>query len=109
MTRARASSLKLQTLQPAIKSLAPRTGQPPLAQITPRMRGRKLQERRKRWFCMHPLCVKCEELGRVREATELDHVIPLHKGGPDDESNLQSLCGPCHKAKTLDDLKTPGG
>lgn len=35
---------------------------------------------------------------------EVDHVIPLHKGGPDDDTNLQGLCGGCHKAKTATDM-----
>lgn len=33
-------------------------------------------------------------------ATEVDHIIPLHKGGKT-EGNLQSLCGQCHLDKTL--------
>ena len=30
----------------------------------------------------------------------VDHIIPKAEGGTDDESNLQSLCKPCHAAKT---------
>lgn len=38
-------------------------------------------------------------------ATQVDHVIPLCKDGIDDyETNGQSLCDPCHKAKTLIDM-----
>jgi 5-methylcytosine-specific restriction endonuclease McrA len=29
-----------------------------------------------------------------------DHVIPHHLGGPDELSNLQAACGPCHRTKT---------
>lgn len=32
--------------------------------------------------------------------TELDHIVNVARGGTDDESNLQSLCVPCHKKKT---------
>jgi len=32
---------------------------------------------------------------------ELDHIVNVAQGGTDDESNLQSLCSPCHKKKTL--------
>lgn len=46
----------------------------------------------------------CNSAGRVREATELDHVIPLHKDGADDETNLQGLCAECHEAKTVIDM-----
>jgi 5-methylcytosine-specific restriction enzyme A len=31
---------------------------------------------------------------------EADHVVEVVRGGTDDLSNLQSLCCPCHKAKT---------
>ena len=31
---------------------------------------------------------------------ELDHVVPLIDGGSWDRSNLQTLCVPCHRAKT---------
>ena len=69
-----------------------------------RLRGRRLQQRRAMWFAMNPLCVKCDASGRVSAATELDHILPLCKGGADDETNLQGLCDDCHKAKTSDDL-----
>ena len=31
--------------------------------------------------------------------TEVDHVIPVAKGGTDDPSNLVPACGPCNRAK----------
>ena len=37
-------------------------------------------------------------------ATDLDHVVPLFKGGADDQTNLQGLCPTCHEKKTADDL-----
>lgn len=37
-------------------------------------------------------------------AVELDHIVPLFKGGADDDSNLQGLCSPCHAAKTAEDM-----
>lgn len=33
-------------------------------------------------------------------ADEVDHTIPLSKGGTDDDSNLEAICTPCHKVKT---------
>ena len=36
---------------------------------------------------------------------EIDHVIPLELGGPDEDHNLEPLCGPHHKAKTALDAK----
>ena len=67
---------------------------------TPRTRGRKWMLRRARWLRSHPLCVKCQDAGRVAAAAEVDHIVPLWQGGPDDESNYQGLCIPCHAAKT---------
>jgi 5-methylcytosine-specific restriction protein A len=48
-----------------------------------------------------PLCRACRKVGRMTAATHVDHIIPRTAGGADyDESNLQSLCMPCHSAKT---------
>jgi 5-methylcytosine-specific restriction enzyme A len=33
-------------------------------------------------------------------ATDVDHVVPAHQGGTDDDDNLASLCDDCHKRKT---------
>lgn len=36
---------------------------------------------------------------------QTDHIIPIHKGGKGiANENLQTLCVPCHKAKTRDDI-----
>lgn len=69
-----------------------------------RIRGRRGVERRASWLRKHPLCCKCEADGRVKAATDLDHVVPLSKGGADDETNFQSLCSEHHKAKTAVDM-----
>ncbi len=58
------------------------------------------QKRRVRWLRANPLCAACLMRGISTPATEVDHVIPLFKRGADNESNFQSLCGPCHKAKS---------
>ena len=34
-------------------------------------------------------------------AAEVDHITPLTLGGTDDDANLQALCTPCHRTKTL--------
>lgn len=69
-----------------------------------RITGTTLQNRRRRWFMEKPLCVHCQSKGGVSLATELDHILPLFKGGVDDETNLQGLCKPCHDAKTAQDM-----
>ncbi|WP_235579323.1 HNH endonuclease [Pseudorhodoferax sp. Leaf274] len=67
---------------------------------TPRTTGRKLQRMRAELFARCPLCVECERLGRVTEATQRDHIKPLAEGGADDDSNVQALCDDCHEAKS---------
>ncbi|MFN3312919.1 MAG: HNH endonuclease [Hyphomonas sp.] len=50
----------------------------------------------------HPLCADCAELGRVRAATEVDHIVP-HGGDAQlmwARANWQPLCKPCHSRKT---------
>jgi 5-methylcytosine-specific restriction enzyme A len=46
-------------------------------------------------------CLKCK---KILEATyEVDHVVPLYKGGSNSTDNLQALCRNCHGQKTLED------
>ena len=41
-------------------------------------------------------CRACGRPGRL----EVDHVLPLERGGTNDLSNLQTLCPGCHIRKT---------
>lgn len=43
-----------------------------------------------------PLCVKPHDHA-------VDHIKPKAQGGTDDPDNLESLCAPCHDAKTVVD------
>lgn len=62
---------------------------------------------RKRWLILRrrvlhnePLCRQCGNI-----ATEVDHIVPISEGGAEwAVANLQSLCGPCHAAKTAREL-----
>ncbi len=72
--------------------------------VADRIRGRRLQARRARFFADNPLCVECRKRGVVRVWTQLDHIIALDNGGLDVESNLQGLCDECHTIKTAKDL-----
>lgn len=38
--------------------------------------------------------------GRVDERNEVDHIKPLHMGGTNVATNLQTICAQCHKLKT---------
>lgn len=40
---------------------------------------------------------------------DIDHVVPLAKGGEDVEANVQALCKRCHKAKTAGDFGKRAG
>lgn len=51
-------------------------------------------------------CSGCERRILVGDAWECDHIVALVNGGLNQESNLQVLCGPCHKQKTAADSAT---
>lgn len=43
-----------------------------------------------------PFCSVCGSTERL----EVDHVVPLSRGGTHDPGNLRVLCGTCHRRKT---------
>lgn len=51
------------------------------------------------WKCFH-----CKQ--QLSAFYEVDHIIPLYKGGSNDLSNLVSLCRECHSKKTAMDRMT---
>lgn len=69
---------------------------------TQRGYDRHWRKLRDRFLSDHPLCVSCRAQGRLVEAKEIDHIIPVQidPGRMHDESNLQALCKACHTAKT---------
>lgn len=47
---------------------------------------------------------KCAMCHNLLDATyEVDHILPLYKGGGNEILNLQALCRNCHGKKTLND------
>jgi len=46
-------------------------------------------------------CPDCKRLGRLKPATQVDHVIPKAQGGTDDLGNLRAINADCHKRVTL--------
>lgn len=69
-----------------------------------RLRGRKATARRLRLWAKSPLCAMCGKLTEYPNGFQLDHIVPLHKGGPDEDENLQILHIDCHDKKTMKDL-----
>jgi 5-methylcytosine-specific restriction enzyme A len=65
--------------------------------------GWRWQKLRDQVLREEPLCRACLGHGRTAAATDVDHVVPKARGGTDARSNLQGLCSPCHKAKTVAD------
>lgn len=70
---------------------------------TPRDKTEAARRRRLRYLRANPLCAACLRVGLATPAEELDHITPLFKGGADDEENYQSLCHPCHAAKSAEE------
>lgn len=74
---------------------------------TTRDRGRAWRKLRARVLSACPVCVSCASLGIAREAREVDHIVPLFRGGTDAIENLQPLCPECHADKGRSDLGLP--
>lgn len=61
---------------------------------------RRWQRVRSMYLRAHPLCVDCMAERRVREATEVHHVVALRDGGDHSDANLMALCKSCHSTRT---------
>ena len=64
---------------------------------------RKVSDKVKKYVAANQTwkCIKCK---KILEATyEVDHIVPLYKGGSNEPNNLQALCRNCHGQKTLED------
>ena len=68
-------------------------------------------QRLRNWFLAdHPLCRLCAKHGLTTPAREVDHVVPIRRGGARLEvSNLQALCKSCHSSKTARERGGPMG
>jgi 5-methylcytosine-specific restriction protein A len=63
---------------------------------------RKWAKARAIWLAQYPLCAMCLQQGWTTAAAVVDHIEP-HRGNILlfwDVSNWQSLCIPCHNAKS---------
>ena len=62
--------------------------------------GSEWRKIRNRYIKAHPLCEECLANGKITPATEVHHILPVNHGGSNDETNLKSLCKPCHSKIT---------
>lgn len=101
--------LKIATLKPRVGIADLSIARPLQPSNAGRMRGRRLQALRKRWFAANPLCCLCEQRGVTTLATELDHKLALFLGGRDVDENRWGLCAQCHRDKTDRELRGERG
>lgn len=53
----------------------------------------------------NPLCAYCEQAGRIRAATLVDHLLAIADGGAKfDPANFRSCCEDCHAEKTAAEI-----
>lgn len=64
--------------------------------------GHRWQRIRKMFLASHPVCEDPYgvHVGQVIPATDVDHIVPLSRGGTHRVDNLQALCHACHSRKT---------
>lgn len=103
---------KIRTLPSRVATMALRV--PKAAEAAPAYgqgRGgrpwRRIRERVLERDCY--LCQPCKRKGGLTLATEVDHIVNVAQGGTDDETNLQSICGTCHEAKTQSEARQARG
>lgn len=100
---------RLQTLAPRVGTISKVLSVATTKDI--RMTGSALQRRRLAMWSANPRCASCGSITQYPYGFQLDHIVPLHKGGEDHESNCQILCVDdfdkpgCHTIKTREDMK----
>jgi 5-methylcytosine-specific restriction endonuclease McrA len=94
---------KLSMLRSKIMTIDTRQGS---GAVIERIRGWKLHKIRERILLRD--CYTCRRCGRVSIDLEVDHIVPLHLGGPESDENRQSLCRECHDTKSEQEEKARG-
>lgn len=91
-----------------VKCLRPRVATMQTSRIRPATVSATVRTRGSAWMATRArilardcgLCQPCKRAGRFTLARDVDHIHELADGGTDADANLQSICGPCHDAKT---------
>jgi 5-methylcytosine-specific restriction protein A len=99
-------TMKLQTLKSSLARAPTRLQSLTTQTANPRPAGRAWQATRLRIQVRdHSLCCDCGLLW-MADRDHVDHDIPRHLGGTDDDSNLKLRCLECHDAKTKREAAT---
>ena len=73
--------------------------------VATRIRGRKWMTIRERIMSRDcGLCQQCKRQGRIKQGTQVDHIIALTNNGSNDDDNLECICPDCHLKKNMVDL-----
>ena len=87
------------SIQPRLSTIDTRIGS---SVAVERIRGREHDRIRQRVLVRDGVaCVKCG----CGLNLEIDHVVPLSRGGQEADANRQVLCVDCHRAKTEQEEK----
>lgn len=98
--------MKLRTLGSRLTT-SPRTGPKPAPAATiERKRGSAgVRDRESIKARDNMLCQECKRKGYTRIGHVVDHIIPLHLMGSDEDTNKELLCHQCHHAKSAREAK----
>ncbi len=75
-----------------------RLGNIPFKKIRKEEHEKRKVAKKLRWSIYKKDDFTCQKCG-IQEDLEVDHIIPLSKGGKDELINLQTLCKPCNVRK----------
>lgn len=100
--------MKLQTLRPNVRQASSRvnmlpTQRPDMVERKRGSAGVRDRERIRARDC--GLCQECKRQGRTTVGYPVDHIVALADGGSDSDDNKETLCQPCHDAKSALEAK----
>ena len=108
------SKPRLAMLKPRVTAAKTTTIKNVTTETQRKVTGRMLARRRFKLWSKSPHCAMCKRLVDYPRGFELDHEVPLWKGGSDAEANCQILCvyygtdgkkQGCHAIKTALEAK----
>jgi 5-methylcytosine-specific restriction protein A len=67
--------------------------------------GSRWRRLRRMVLARQPLCVICEQHGRIEPAVDVHHIRAKRDGGLDTFENLQALCHSCHSKVTNAEMR----